>query len=301
MKAFLDGIRTPKPGGSFTKQFLITVAILAFGFALGVLQKWMDGSAGNLFPPFLQQLDLVNFFGRLGIWIVLGTALSVYAPSPLGASLRTAGFFLSMVAGYFLYCNYGLGFLPKTYMMMWIIAACLSCFPAYVAWYAKGEGLIAILLSSGILGVLLAQAVSLTHGFMCTTAWRCSHGFWGCCSCTGSPRSLPWKWGCPWWWPSCINASSPIGDRKMGAGRVAPRPFRAPRPARKGMEKPGRWHGCADGRGAGGEKEPLRKTKPRRKTAAGRIGIDYFLIRLRRSSRVRPNSGSFFISAMILL
>ena len=41
--------------------------------------------------------------------------------------------------------------------------------------------------------------------------------------------------------------------------------------------------------------------KPRRKTAAGRIGIDYFLIRLRRSSRVRPNSGSFFISAMILL
>ena len=45
MKAFLDGIRTPKPGGSFTKQFLITMGILAFGFALGVLQKWMDGSA----------------------------------------------------------------------------------------------------------------------------------------------------------------------------------------------------------------------------------------------------------------
>ena len=121
MKAFLDGIRTPKPGGSFTKQFLITVAILAFGFALGVLQKWMDEFAGSVFPPILLQLDLGNFFGRLGIWIVLGTALSVYAGSPLGASLRTAGFFLSMVAGYYLYCNYGLGFLPKTYMMMWII------------------------------------------------------------------------------------------------------------------------------------------------------------------------------------
>ncbi len=138
MKAFLDGIRTPKPGGSFTKQFLITVAILAFGFALGVLQKWMDEFAGSVFPPILLQLDLGNFFGRLGIWIVLGTALSVYAPSPLGASLRTAGFFLSMVAGYFLYCNYGLGFLPKTYMMMWIIAACLSWFPAYVGLVCKG-------------------------------------------------------------------------------------------------------------------------------------------------------------------
>lgn len=164
MKAFLDGIRTPKPGGSFTKQFLITVAILAFGFALGVLQKWMDESAGSVFPPILLQLDLGNFFGRLGIWIVLGTALSVYAPSPLRASLHTAGFFLSMVAGYYLYCNYGLGFLPKTYMMMWIIAACLSWFPAYAAWYAKGNGFVAILLSSGILGVLLAQAVSLTQG-----------------------------------------------------------------------------------------------------------------------------------------
>ena len=115
MKAFLDGIRTPKKGGSFTKQFLITVAILAFGFALGVLQKWMDEFAGSVFPPILLQLDLGNFFGRLGIWIVLGTALSVYAPSPLGASLRTAGFFLSMVAGYYLYCNYGLGFIADRY------------------------------------------------------------------------------------------------------------------------------------------------------------------------------------------
>ena len=141
------------------------MGILAFGFALGVLQKWMDGSAGSVFPPLLLQLDLRNFFGRLGIWIVLGTALSVYAGSPLRASLHTAGFFLSMVAGYYLYCNYGLGFFPKTYMMMWIIAACLSWFPAYAAWYAKGNGLVAILLSSGILGVLLAQAVSLTHGF----------------------------------------------------------------------------------------------------------------------------------------
>ena len=42
-------------------------------------------------------------------------------------------------------------------------------------------------------------------------------------------------------------------------------------------------------------------SKPRRKTAAARIGIDHFLMRLRRSSRVRPNSGSFFRSAMILL
>lgn len=165
MKGFLDRIRTPEKGGSFKKQLLVTMGMLAFGFALGVLQKWMDGSAGSVFSSLLQQLDIGNFFGRLAIWILLGTAISVYARSPLRASINTFAFFLSMVAGYYLYCNYVLGFLPKTYMLIWIIASCLSFFMAYIAWYAKGEGLFAILISSGILGVLLAQGVSLTQGF----------------------------------------------------------------------------------------------------------------------------------------
>lgn len=41
-------------------------------------------------------------------------------------------------------------------------------FMAYICWYAKGEGSVAIFISSLILGVLLAQAVSLniiTYGF----------------------------------------------------------------------------------------------------------------------------------------
>ena len=36
---------------------------------------------------------------------------------------------------------------------------------AYMCWFAKGEGVIAIIISSGILGVLFAQAFSLTQGF----------------------------------------------------------------------------------------------------------------------------------------
>lgn len=165
MKAFLNSIRAPKEAGSWKKQLVTALGLLAFGFALGVLQKWLDGPGGSLLPPLLRQLDLVNYFGRLAVWIGLGTAISVYASSPLRAAIHTAMFFLSMVAGYYLYCNYVLGFLPKTYMMVWIVASCLSFFAAYAAWYAKGEGMVAILLSSGILGALLAQAVSLTQGF----------------------------------------------------------------------------------------------------------------------------------------
>ncbi|MFR5156998.1 MAG: hypothetical protein ACLTD1_01265 [Lachnospiraceae bacterium] len=36
---------------------------------------------------------------------------------------------------------------------------------AYICWYAKGEGIIAILISAVILGVLFAQAFCITQGF----------------------------------------------------------------------------------------------------------------------------------------
>ena len=40
-----------------------------------------------------------------------------------------------------------------------------SFFMAYICWYAKGEGIIAILISAVILGVLFAQAFCITQGF----------------------------------------------------------------------------------------------------------------------------------------
>ncbi len=52
-------------------------------------------------------------------------------------------------------------------MMMWIVIAFASFFMAYICWYAKGNGAIAIIISSMIIGVLLAQAFNLnvTQGF----------------------------------------------------------------------------------------------------------------------------------------
>lgn len=95
----------------------------------------------------------------------MATIISVYAKSPLRAAINTFSFFISMLAGYYLYCHYILGFLPKAYMMIWIAISIAAFFMAYICWYAKGEGIIAILISSTIMGVLLAQAISLTQGF----------------------------------------------------------------------------------------------------------------------------------------
>lgn len=165
MKSFLENIRAPKKGVSLKIQITATIGIMLFGFALGVLQKWIDGSPDNLLPLLMQQLDIRNYLGRLAIWILLATVISIYSNSPLRASINTFFFFVSMLAGYYLYCNYILGFLPRAYMMIWVMLSFASIFMAYICWYAKGKGMISIIISSAIIGVLFAQAFSLTQGF----------------------------------------------------------------------------------------------------------------------------------------
>jgi len=165
IKVFFEHIRKPSKRVPISRQIVITSGITLLGFFLGVLQKWIDGTGGNNLPLILQQLDIGNYFGRLAIWILLATAISVYSESPLRAAINTFFFFISMLAGYYLYCNYILGFLPRTYMMMWIVISFASIFMAYICWYAKGDGIIAIIISSVIMGVLLAQAFNFTQGF----------------------------------------------------------------------------------------------------------------------------------------
>ena len=161
IKSFLAKIRRPHNNASIYKQIAETAGIILLGFALGVLQKWLDGPASSALPSILQQFDIGNFFGRLAIWILIATIISVYAKSPLRAGVNTFFFFISMLAGYYLYCNFVLGFLPRAYMMMWIVIALASFFMAHICWYAKGEGIIAITISSMIIGVLLAQTINL--------------------------------------------------------------------------------------------------------------------------------------------
>ena len=165
IKVFFEHIRKPSKRVPISRQIVITSGITLLGFFLGVLQKWIDGTGGNNLPLILQQLDIGNYFGRLAIWILLATAISVYSESPLRAAINTFFFFISMLAGYYLYCKYILGFLPRTYMMMWIVISFASIFMAYICWYAKGDGIIAIIISSVIMGVLLAQAFNFTQGF----------------------------------------------------------------------------------------------------------------------------------------
>ena len=168
MKAYLDKIREPDKSISARRENIITVGIVVFGFLIGIVQKALDGTAINELPFILQQIDIINFFGRLAIWILLAVIISVYAKTPARASVNTFLFFISMVAGYYIYCNFVLGFLPRSYMMMWFAISVVSVVPAYICWYAKGDGPIAVIITAGILGVLLAQSVIITQGIYVT-------------------------------------------------------------------------------------------------------------------------------------
>ena len=164
IKTFLESVRKPQRNIPLSWLISTTVGIILFGFLLGVLQKWLDSTASNHLPEIVQRLDFRNYFGRLAVWMLLGTILSVYSPTPLWAAINTFCFFISMLAGYYLYCNYVLGFLSRRYMQMWIVISFFAFFMAYVCWYAKGNGIVAVFLSSLILGCLLAQAVNLGRG-----------------------------------------------------------------------------------------------------------------------------------------
>jgi len=165
MKQFLEKIRKPDTACPLRARLILAVGVIVLGFGLGVLQKWLDSLAVNELPLVFQQLDITNYFGRPAVWILLATVIAVYASHPLQASVNTFLFFISMLAGYYLYCHFVLGFLPKAYMLMWLAIACVTPLLAYICWYARGEGAAAVVITAGILGVLFSQAFLLLQGF----------------------------------------------------------------------------------------------------------------------------------------
>lgn len=141
-----------------SKQILLCAGILVLGVILGVFQKYLDISQAEL-PSILMKidelLDLHNFFGGFSFWIVIAVCIAVYSCSPLWAGVKVFSFFVGMITSYYLYSYYVGGFFPKSYAMIWITLTIASPFLAYLCWYSKGKGWVAILLSAGVLGFLI--------------------------------------------------------------------------------------------------------------------------------------------------
>ena len=92
VKSFLTMIRKPDKSTPRHIQIFVSIGVAMAGFALGVLQKWLDSGAVNELPVILQRIDIGNYFGRFAIWILLGAVISVYAKTPIRAAINTTSF-----------------------------------------------------------------------------------------------------------------------------------------------------------------------------------------------------------------
>lgn len=165
MSGFLNSIRCVDRKISVNRQAAATVGIMLLGIALGTVSKHLDCTASNSLPDILAYLDVTNFLGRFAIWILIAVCISVYSVSPVRAGINVFVFFAGMVASYYLYSKFIAGFFPAGYAMIWVVFTIISPVLAFICWYAKGKGMVAVIISGVISGVLFSQAFLITQGF----------------------------------------------------------------------------------------------------------------------------------------
>lgn len=159
----LHRIREPQPVSA--KGTVLTAALmLLLGGALGCFSKWLDSLALDAtiwWHRILAAGDLGIFFSDLAIWLLLALLAAVFSRCAWQAALHVFLFFAGMCAAYHLYTVLLCGFNPDSYMLIWYGITLLSPLLAVACWYAKGKGLAALLLSTGIMAVFTLSCFSV--------------------------------------------------------------------------------------------------------------------------------------------
>ena len=152
----------------------LLLGCLVLGACLGTFAKYLDHRQGAL-PALLQQvdqaLDFHNFLGGFGPWLFLALCIAVYSAAPWYGAANAFAFFAGMVSAYYLYGYFAAGFFPKTYAMLWLALTAVSPVLAWLCWYAKGSGPLALVLSAGIVGVFLDITFSWGLFYLSLRSW----------------------------------------------------------------------------------------------------------------------------------
>ncbi len=143
--------RTHSSNGQ-TAVFVLLFLIL--GIILGIGSKYLDTTAVNDLPALLQQWDPTNFLGRPGVWIFLAVVISCFSRSPFRAAWYVPAFFLGMVGSYYLYSRFVAGFFPRQYATIWFGLTLISPLLAFLFWYARGKGPLALVLTAVVWAVM---------------------------------------------------------------------------------------------------------------------------------------------------
>lgn len=171
----LTQIRAGKPNRPLARELSVTALFLLLGAVLGVAAKWMDTLGcgdGNVWAGLMLRLGLPQLFSRMGVWALLALLIAVYSRRAVKAALNTFAFFLGMLAGYYLYTIYFVGFFPRSYMISWGLITLATPLLGAIAWYAKGHGWPAVLFSAAILSFFIYQAFAFGMWYCDVTHWQ---------------------------------------------------------------------------------------------------------------------------------
>ena len=159
----LNDIRSPVQKGEKAKILFAACSLIA-GILLGIFSKWLDNIALDnsiWWHRIIERLDLGNFFSEMAVWLLIALAIAVFSSSVLMAALNVFVFFAGMCASYHLCSILFAGFDPSSYMVIWYVITLISPALAVLCWYAKGKGMIPILLDTGIMAFFTLASFSI--------------------------------------------------------------------------------------------------------------------------------------------
>lgn len=136
------------------KYLLNPVGMLITGLVQGIIIRLLD----------IYTTNLGNIFSQIAVWILLGTIISIYSATPKAAMLNIFPFCMGMLLTYYAVAIITNGVYNKIYLFGWMIFALCSPLLGYIVWMAKCKGIIAKLISVGIIFVsLLSSFVLFDH------------------------------------------------------------------------------------------------------------------------------------------
>lgn len=95
-------------------------------------------------------ISLSDIFSKVGIWVVIGVAVSLYSKTTKYAMLNIFTFCIGMIITYYLTAYLTNAVYGWVYIKAWTLFACFSPFMAYLVTRAKKPGILSLFIKLGV-------------------------------------------------------------------------------------------------------------------------------------------------------
>mgnify|MGYP007060567625 FL=1 len=135
-------------------RILRPAVMLAAGLLLGVASRLLD----------LYTQNPGNIFSQMAVWILLGTLISIYSPTPARAMANILPFCLGMLVTYYATAMLTDGVYSRTVIIGWTAFAFCSPALAWLTWKPKEKGVLPKLIGAGVVAVSMLSSLLIFDG-----------------------------------------------------------------------------------------------------------------------------------------